>query len=187
MGKTMKPLAKFGQLPLISVDGCEQIAQSAGMLRYASKLGGLIPEDPVDALKVEEVIGLSWDLVTAITPSMQIDRRPRLYGYDGTAPQQLTNIAVGLREKLSAPGGDIDRFLGYLDGLLAKNGTGWFVGSSPTIAECEIIPRLRSLRKGNRDGFPKEIVDKHKNLMRMYWAFHDLPAVRAHYKGVPPY
>lgn len=185
--RDLKPKAKFGQLPVITVDGGEQIAQSGAMLRYAGKLAGLIPEDPVEMMKAEEVIGLSWDLVTAITPSMQLDRRPQLYGYQGTPQAELTRIAIGMREKLSAPDGDIDRFLGYLDGLLAKNGTGWFVGSSPTIAECEMIPRLRSLRKGNRDGFPKDIVNKHVNLMKMYFAFHELPAIKAHYKGVPPY
>jgi len=184
---TLKPKAPFGQLPLMTVNGSQPIAQSAGMLRYAAKVAGLVPDDPVEFLKAEEVIGLSWDLVTAITPSMQLDRRPQLYGYTGTPQSELTRIAVDMREKLSADDGEINRFLGYLDGLLAKNGTGWFVGDKPSIAECEVIPRLRSLRKGNRDGFPKEIVDKHKNLMRMYWAFHDLPAVRAHYKGVPPY
>jgi len=183
----LKPKMKFGQLPIITVDGGEQIAQSGAMLRYAGKLAGLIPEDPVEMMKAEEVFGLSWDLVTAITPSMQLDRRPGLYGYRGKPQAELTKIAVGMREQLSAPGGDIDRFLGYLDGLLARNGTGWFVGSSPTIAECEVIPRLRSLRKGNRDGFPKEIVNKHANLMKLYYAFHDLPAIKAHYKGVPPY
>nr|AAN85429.1 glutathione-S-transferase [Pyrocystis lunula] len=185
--KDMKPTTPFGQLPVMTVDGSKQIAQSQGMLRLACKLAGLIPEDPVEFLKAEEVVGLSWDMVDAITPSMQLDRRPYLYGCEGLPLEQLTKKAVEMREKLSAPDGEINRFLGYLDGLLAKNGTGWFVGNKPSLAECEMIPRLRSLRKGNRDGFPKTIVDKHKNLMKMYWAFHELPAIKAHYKGVPPY
>jgi len=185
--KEMKPKMKFTQLPVMTIDGGKQIAQSAGHLRYAGKLGGLIPEDPVEMMKAEEVIGVSWDMVTAITPSMQLDRRPQLYGCEGTPAEELTRIAVKLRDGLSAPGGEIDRFLGYLDKMLADNGTGWFVGDKPTIAECEVVPRIRSLRKGNRDGFPKDIVDKFANLMKMYYAFHDLPAIKAHYKGVPPY
>jgi len=185
--KDMKPKSKFTQLPVLTVDGGEQIAQSGGHLRYAAMLGGLYPQDPVEMLKVEEVFGLSWDMVNAITPSMQLDRRPQLYGCEAQPQEELTQIAVGMRQKLSMKGGEIDRFLGYLDGLIAKNGTGWFVGNGPTMAECEIVPRIRSLRKGNRDGFPPDIVDKHVNLMKMYFAFHELPAIKAHYKGVPPY
>jgi len=185
--KEMKPKTKFTQLPVLTVDGGKQIAQSAGHLRFAGKLGGLIPEDPVEMMKVEEVIGVSWDMVTEITPSMQLDRRPQLYGCEGTPQEELTRRAVKLRDGLSATGGEIDRFLGYLDQMLADNGTGWFVGDKPTIAECEVVPRIRSLRKGNRDGFPKDIVDKFANLMKMYYAFHELPAIKAHYKGVPPY
>lgn len=185
--KEMKPKTKFAQLPVLTINGGKQIAQSGAHLRFAGKLARLIPDDAVEMMKVEEVIGLSWDLVNAITPSMQLDRRPELYGREGTQQEELTKIAVGLRNKLSAENGDIDRFLGYLDKMLADNGTGWFVGTKPTIAECEVVPRLRSLRKGNRDGFPKEIVDKFSNLMQMYHAFHELPAIKAHYQGVPPY
>jgi len=185
--KEMKPKMKFTQLPVLTVDGGKQIAQSGAHLRFAGKLAGLIPDDPVEMMKAEEVIGVSWDLVTAITPSMQLDRRPQLYGWEGTQQEELTKIAVRLRNGLSSENGDINRFLGYLDKMLADNGTGWFVGTAPTIAECEVVPRIRSLRKGNRDGFPKDIVDKFSNLMKMYYAFHELPAIKAHYKGVPPY
>lgn len=185
--KELKPQIKFGQLPVLTLGGGEQISQVGAHLRYAGKRAGLIPERSVEMMKVEEVIGLSGDLVTAIAPSMQLDRRPHLYGYDGVPQEQLTKIASDLRDKLSAEDGDINRFLGFLDKLLAVNGTGWFVGKRPTIAECEVVPRLRALRKGNRARFPKEIVDKFANLMKMYYAFHELPAIKAHYRGVPPF
>jgi hypothetical protein len=35
----LKPKTKFGQLPLLTIDGGAQIAQSDAMLRYAGRLG----------------------------------------------------------------------------------------------------------------------------------------------------
>eukprot|EP00298_Acanthocystis_sp_HF-20_P006466 c16320_g1_i2.p1 GENE.c16320_g1_i2~~c16320_g1_i2.p1 ORF type:complete len:100 (+),score=36.36 c16320_g1_i2:40-339(+) len=50
----VKPTAKFGQAPFMDLDG-QQFAQSTALLRFAAKLAGLYPQDPLDALKIDEV------------------------------------------------------------------------------------------------------------------------------------
>ncbi|POM71595.1 Glutathione S-transferase [Phytophthora palmivora] len=50
----MKPNTPLGKLPLLEVDGTSY-CQSMAIVRYAAKLGGLYPEDPLECLRVEMV------------------------------------------------------------------------------------------------------------------------------------
>ena len=53
----------FGRLPVLEVDG-ELLAHSVGILQYVGRLTGTYPEDPLCALRCEE-IGLSVDDIQA--------------------------------------------------------------------------------------------------------------------------
>ncbi|KAE9353503.1 hypothetical protein PF008_g4954 [Phytophthora fragariae] len=48
----LKPTLPFGQVPALEVNGTSY-AQSMAIARYAAKLSGLYPSDPVKALKVD--------------------------------------------------------------------------------------------------------------------------------------
>eukprot|EP00954_Amorphochlora_amoebiformis_P027584 1386353-Amorphochlora_amoeboformis.AAC.2 len=50
---------KFGMVPILKVDD-EQISESAAILRFIGKLSGLYPEDPIAALKVDEIVD-AWE------------------------------------------------------------------------------------------------------------------------------
>jgi glutathione S-transferase len=50
----------------MEVDG-EPIAQSQAILRYAGKLSGLYPGDPMAALKVDEILGAIEDVIQVRT------------------------------------------------------------------------------------------------------------------------
>jgi len=52
---TLKPSTPFGGIPTLEVNGVTY-GQSNAQLRYAGKLGGLYPADPVEALKVDELL-----------------------------------------------------------------------------------------------------------------------------------
>ncbi|OQS02778.1 glutathione S-transferase, partial [Thraustotheca clavata] len=56
-----KPTLPFKQAPTLTIDG-EVFAQSHAMARYAGRLGGLYPSDPLAAYRVDEVIASSDDL-----------------------------------------------------------------------------------------------------------------------------
>merc|ERR1712139_496715 len=103
-----------------------------------------------------------------------------MYGYPADMPQEeKTKIQSGLRAKLTAE--TLPTMLGYMDAMLAKSGTGWFAGDKPTIADCQVIPRLRHLKKGVLDGIPTTIFDGFENLKKFYDAFHAIPEVKAYY------
>jgi len=57
----------FGQLPVLYVNG-EQYCQSSSILRYAGKLAGIYPQDPLAALKVDMLIDCVGDLFNKVFP-----------------------------------------------------------------------------------------------------------------------
>ncbi|TYZ63604.1 hypothetical protein PybrP1_002548 [[Pythium] brassicae (nom. inval.)] len=61
----LKPTLPFGQVPTIEVDGVTY-SQSAGMARYAAKLAGLYPEDPVAALRNDMISESMYDLANIV-------------------------------------------------------------------------------------------------------------------------
>jgi glutathione S-transferase len=121
--QALKPSTPYGQLPLLSIDDQPPVTQSFAMLRYIGRLSNLYPADPVEALAVDEVCGLQEDFARALTPSMYIGMRPHLFGYPENMPEdERKAVQAKLRATLVTEGGDIPRFLGYFDAILAKRG-----------------------------------------------------------------
>lgn len=63
---TIKPTTPLGSVPVLKVDGVMH-CQSVALARYAGKLGGFYPEDPVQALIVDEAIE-SLNELMAVAP-----------------------------------------------------------------------------------------------------------------------
>ncbi|EKX49846.1 hypothetical protein GUITHDRAFT_85488 [Guillardia theta CCMP2712] len=180
--QSLKPKTPYGQLPLLTVEENAPVTQSAGMLRYVGHLTGLYPEDCMKALKVDEVCGLQEDFAKALAPSIYIDMRPHLYGYDENLPtEQRKEIQNKLRSSLMKEGGDVRRFLGYFEDILKDNGSGFFVGDSVTIADCAMLPQLRQLKSGRLAGIPVTIVDEYPHLTNFCNKMMSLPAISQHY------
>ena len=57
--------APFKQFPVLEVDG-EAIGQSASILRFAAKVAGLYPEDPVVAAKAESILDQIGDITNGL-------------------------------------------------------------------------------------------------------------------------
>eukprot|EP01013_Petalomonas_cantuscygni_P020553 TRINITY_DN3906_c0_g1_i1.p3 TRINITY_DN3906_c0_g1~~TRINITY_DN3906_c0_g1_i1.p3 ORF type:complete len:269 (-),score=74.05 TRINITY_DN3906_c0_g1_i1:1728-2414(-) len=181
----LKATAPYGQLPLLQIDDQPVVAQSGAMLRWAGRLANLYPTSLSEQLRVDEVIGLEEDLARVMTPSMYLARKPELFGYAADlSDEDKKTITAKLRAALVSPDGDLRRFLGYFDKLLAKNNADsaadaaayFFVGSSPTIADCQVLPRLSHIRKGVLDGIPPSIIDEYPHLVRFEKAFRAVVA-----------
>ena len=61
----MKPTLPLGQLPVVTVDGTTY-AQSMAMARYAGRVAGMYPTEPLDALKVDTVVETLVELVNGM-------------------------------------------------------------------------------------------------------------------------
>jgi len=178
----IKPTTPFGQLPIMHVDGCDPIAQSGAMLRMAGKLSKLYPDDAMQAVKVDEIVGLQEDLSAKIGVTIYVGMRPETYGYPTDMPQEEKSaLQKKLRDPMCAADGDLCKMLKMVEDKLAKTGTGYFVGDKPTIADCAFLPVCRQLRSGRMDFIPTDILDKYPKIVEFEAKMMALPAVKSHY------
>lgn len=124
----LKPSTPFGSLPILTVDDEKVYSQSDSILRYAGKLTKLYPECPMDAMKVDEILGGAHDLLLAVMS----DRSEE-----------------GTKKALDE---GIPRYAGALDKLYAANTAGPYVlGDKITIADLKVsfiigmFPKLEKL------------------------------------------
>ena len=82
----------FGQVPTLHVDGL-QVTQSDAILRYAGKLAGLYPTDPLQALLCDEVAYVVEEASVRIGPTFRMSgeeqKAARLALVNGSMPVYL--------------------------------------------------------------------------------------------------
>lgn len=140
----------YGSLPALDL-ACEppiRIAQSNAILRYVGKLAGLYPTDPVQALRVDELIDFAEDVNHALSPSMQ----------ESDMEKKLAMRKVIAEEK-------IPHWCRCVEARLATNGDGkHLVGDSLTIADLKLLHLFDSLVSGHLDGIPKTVLEPYAAL-----------------------
>ena len=62
----------FRELPVLSING-ESVAQTLAIARICGKLGGMYPEDMVEAGKVDQVVVAIENINALLSPSMRED------------------------------------------------------------------------------------------------------------------
>lgn len=157
----VKPTTPYGSLPLLQFDDHVGV-QSDAILRYAGKITGLYPEDPVKALYVDEVIDLCADMMMA------------LYRYHGTDKDEKR----AAREKAAKE--DVPRYWGGLENRLDAMGYGngpYVLGESISIADIKILTILRMVKSGKLEFFPPDSMDGYPKLLKSYNTVMNLPEV----------
>lgn len=134
--------APLRSLPVLHIDG-EAVTQSNSINRFAGRLAKLYPEDPVQALRCDEVMDAVEDVLTDIVAT---------FGMDDEAEKKAA------REKLAD--GEITLFLTFLQELLERRDSEYFVENRLTIADLRVFVWTRSLRSGVLDYIPGDIVEK---------------------------
>ena len=144
----LKAKEKLGpmQLPLLYVDG-EAVGQSGAQQRYIGRLAGLYPEDARAALTVDEITEYVGEVFTPIGKTF------------GIKDEDEKKKA---RAELVAEGGDVHKWLVYIDGRLA--GKKYAVGDSLTMADIQIFSNIQMLASGWLDGIPATVLDQFKNI-----------------------
>ncbi len=137
----MRQSTRFNSIPVLEIDGVE-VAQSNGLSRYVGKMAGLYPDDDLQALYCDEVLGALEDLSHYIVQTFGLeDEELRL-----------------AREKLVD--GWLSVYLRGLDELLARGGGEYFADNGLTVADLKSFVQTRSLRSGNLDYVPKDLVQR---------------------------
>lgn len=156
----VKASTPFGSVPVLEVDG-EVLAQSSAILRYVGKLGGLYPEDPLEAFRVDALMDTMNDAMMAA------------FRYRGPDKDMLREA----REKFCKE--DIPRYVGALDKQVKASGKGpFFLGEEVSIADLIIQQSFNSMTSGFLDYVDATVVDEYTSLKGIVQAVSDLPAVQ---------
>ncbi len=137
----MRQSTRFNSVPVLEIDGIS-ISQSNAMSRHIGKLAGLYPEDSLQALYCDEVLGVLEDVNHHVV---------RTFGLEGDALKEA-------REKLV--GGWLTVYLRGLGELLARGGGDYFADNRMTVADLKVFVQTRWLRSGALDHVPTDLVDQ---------------------------
>jgi len=137
----MRESTRFNSVPVLEIDGAA-VTQSNALCRYVGKMAGLYPADDLQALYCDEVLGALEDISHYIV---------RTFGLQG----EELRLA---REKLAD--GWLSVYLRGLDELLARGGGEYFADNDLTVADLKAFVQTRSLRSGNLDHIPADIVQR---------------------------
>jgi len=132
---------RFNAVPVFEIDG-EEISQSDAMSRYVGRLAGLYPNDPLQAMYCDEVMGALEDL-THFTV--------RTFGLEGDELKEARRQLVE---------GKMTVFLQGVQGLLHRGGGKYFADSQLTVADLRSFVQVRSLSAGLLDHVPADIVQR---------------------------
>jgi glutathione S-transferase len=136
----------YGQMPILEIDG-ETYAQSMAILRYAGKVAGLYPTDPIEALKVDEMLDCCIDVRSKISPTYALPEAER----------------IAARQKI------VENFIRpHIANMEARVGeNGFAVGDKLTIADLAVANEVCGLRSGRLDGVDCNLADDAPKLMKI--------------------
>lgn len=180
--KDIKDTTPLGQLPILEVkdDPSKEdkivIPESSAILRYIGKLGGLYPEDPVQALQVDSFLETANDATKKIELSIMGPVKTLIAEEEWTNEEKMAfrkRIAENKQHGLPF-------HLSYFENALKKNeASGWLVGDTITIADIQVYRIGNWLQSGMLDGIPKEILNDYPKVKEHYHRIEALPKVAA--------
>jgi len=139
-GETRKDL-RFTCVPVLEIDG-KPVTQSNALTRYAGKLAGLYPDDPVQALYCDEAMGAVEDVTFHLGSTM------RMQGEELRAAR--TKLAEGW----------IPIYLRGLGELLQRGGGKYFADKRLTVADLKVSGLTGWLSHGALDHIPSDLVQR---------------------------
>eukprot|EP00474_Spongospora_subterranea_P008523 CRZ08981.1 hypothetical protein [Spongospora subterranea] len=155
----IKPTTPFGQVPTMTIDG-KQYAQTGSLLRYAGRITGMHPSDPIKALPIEMICDAFDDVFAAL--------RPLLSESDRQKKKELTE------EFLSEA---LPRIMSAIDKLVGQDDPKFCCGNSLSIADLIAFNMLVWLKSGKIDHVPKDCTDQFRNLARVFETVRSHPKV----------
>lgn len=148
-----------GGLPVLTVDG-KKFAQSSAILRYAGRKGKMYSEDPVVAMRIDEVIDTYQDIM-------------------GNAPKGLEQDALKAAREEYAAGG-LQNFMQRLSDCASESASEWIAGTADmSIADLAVWQLTSMLRSGDFSHIPSDYTDKWPLLVKIEKAVPEHAAFKA--------
>merc|ERR1712001_119620 len=155
-------IAPLGQAPILEVDG-KVVAQTGAIARYCGKASGFYPkDDDFAAAKIDEIIDTATDITNLIGGTMRI-------------PDQKEKLEA----RATLASGKLPFYFGALETFLTQNGsTGFYVGSTMTIADLAMWRLLGWFKGRALDGIPTDIFDTYPLVLQHYNSIDAHPEIR---------
>lgn len=132
----------YGTIPVLEVDG-QRVAQCNGINRYAGKLAGLYPEDPLQAAFCDEAMDAVEDVAVELVKTFGIKD-----------PEELKAKRIALAE------GPLTHYMKCLAQRLEEHGGTWFADGRFTVADIKVFLWIRHIKSGNLDHVPADLPDQ---------------------------
>ncbi|WP_138514781.1 glutathione S-transferase family protein [Rhodoferax bucti] len=153
----------FGQVPTLHVDGA-QFTQSDAILRFAGKLAGLYPTDPLQALLCDEVTYVVEEAGVKMGPTF------RMSGEEQKAA------------RLALVNGSMPVYLGWLQQRLQAQGGEFFADGRLTVADLKVFVDVRALNSGRFDHVPTDLVERVAPALNAHMQrVGETPTIQAYY------
>jgi len=150
----------FRELPVLLING-ESIAQTMAIARICGKLGGMYPEDIIEAGKVDQIVVAVENINALLSPSMKES--------DSTKKKAM-------RKELTS--NELPTYFGYLQDILSANSSDWFVGKNMTIADLAVWSLLGWIASGVIDDISAEVIQPFEGLVKLYNQINKNPRVK---------
>ena len=153
----------LNQVPTLHI-GDLVVTQSDAITRYAGKLAGLYPEDDLQALFCDEVMGALEDINVKLGVT---------FGLKGDELKKA-------RDTLATE--TLPRYLRWLQHQLESHGGAFFADSRLTIADLKALVILRWLNSGKLDHIPTDLVATTAPKLTEYMdRIGNIPAIAEYY------
>ena len=133
--------ARFTCVPVLEIDG-QPVTQANALTRYAGRLAGLYPDDPIQALYCDEALGAFEDVTNHIGRTMRMQGDELKQARQELADGWLTIYLRGLEEILKRGGGE------------------FFADNRLTVADIRGFVQTRWLTSGALDHIPTDLVSR---------------------------
>jgi len=166
----MKATLAYGQLPVIDIKDLT-INQSTDILRYACKLAGLYPDDPLEALQVDSLISnMNQCFDDTVVKSM--------FGNFGEAEKKEMR-----RQFIDKKQGKLGKMLAKLDLQIGVSSKGFLFEFGLSGADLTLYQAICKLSSGSLDGIPKTYIrDNFDNLEKFRFRVASIDEINARFK-----
>lgn len=157
----IKPTTPLGSVPVLKIDGVSH-CQSIALGRFAGKLAGWYPTDPLEALVVDEALDSLGEMMSKCPRAKDQDEMKKL------------------REEYQE--GDFKKYAEFLEGLIQKNG-GTKFAKTDSIADLSLSFMVSSIESGDWTFFNPKIFESYPGIMATAKSMKENPDVVAYQKS----
>jgi glutathione S-transferase len=130
----------LGALPVLTLPDGRVVTQSVAIARYAAKLAKLYPEDPLEALFVDEILDTLGDISSGV-------------------PRNITDPEAFKKAREEYAAGKLVNYFSYLAEKLQEKGP-YLLGAHLTVADIGLYNTVKYFRKGLLDHVPSDYDSK---------------------------